>query len=422
MNEFSPARVLPFVGVRLFYMTRLLLVLCLALFLPAAPRAEAQTPAPLPFDYFYNSLIPYGGWVQVEGYGYCWHPYNVAADWRPYADGYWAYTEDGWTWVSYEPFGWITYHYGRWLRLEDYGWCWTPGYEWAPAWVSWRVGEDYIGWAPLPPEAVFQADVGFDPGCDTAYDIGPASYNFCEVRFFGSPALRSVLFDPDRNRAIIARTANVTRTIYRNSAIVVGGPDFALLSKKSAQPIPSLQLVRQTDTAAVGGAGNRALYSRRAGNQLLVAAPNVAPPSANMRPAQVAILPQENVDRGWNGISDANERTLLRERFARERGSQAPVPVAARPSAPAVWRSAPQGTVVPQTTTFPRATATVVSPVQAAHELRAAEELRIRGEAAREQDFREAAKPRIVVQPAVQPKVIEPIQDKGVVVKDARQQ
>jgi hypothetical protein len=61
------------------------------------------------------------------------------------------YTDVGWTWVSYEDFGWAAYHYGRWIRLEDYGWCWVPGYEWGPAWVSWRTGGDYIGWAPLPP-------------------------------------------------------------------------------------------------------------------------------------------------------------------------------------------------------------------------------------------------------------------------------
>jgi len=70
---------------------------------------------------------------------------------RPYSDGYWAYTDVGWTWVSYEDFGWATYHYGRWTRLRDRGWFWVPGREWGPAWFSWRTGGDYVGWAPLPP-------------------------------------------------------------------------------------------------------------------------------------------------------------------------------------------------------------------------------------------------------------------------------
>ena len=105
-------------------------------------------------DYFYDNLSG-GNWIDVEGYGYGWQPDLAVNDqnWRPYADGYWAYTDDGWTWISYEDFGWATYHYGRWANLADYGWTWFPGedLDWGPAWVSWRTGGDYVGWAPLPP-------------------------------------------------------------------------------------------------------------------------------------------------------------------------------------------------------------------------------------------------------------------------------
>ena len=109
------------------------------------------------FDFFYNNLND-GNWVEVGDYGYCWQP-NAAREssWRPYADGYWAYTDVGWTWVSNEDFGWATYHYGRWARLADTGWVWIPGTEWGPAWVSWRTGGDQVGWAPLPPAAVRRA-------------------------------------------------------------------------------------------------------------------------------------------------------------------------------------------------------------------------------------------------------------------------
>jgi hypothetical protein len=31
---------------------------------------------------------------------------------------------------------------------------WIPGYEWAPAWVSWRYGPSYVAWAPLGPAGV----------------------------------------------------------------------------------------------------------------------------------------------------------------------------------------------------------------------------------------------------------------------------
>src|SRR6516162_3457862 len=111
----------------------------------SAARADVSV------DFFYNNLSG-GSWVEVGDYGYCWQP-DVAvnnSDWRPYSDGYWAYTDDGWTWVSYEDFGWATYHYGRWAHLTDVGWVWVPGrnedLEWGPAWVSWRTGGEYVGW------------------------------------------------------------------------------------------------------------------------------------------------------------------------------------------------------------------------------------------------------------------------------------
>src|ERR1700737_4578453 len=108
-------------------MKRLLLSCAIVAFvLPAAPRAQAVD---VSVDFFYNNLSG-GSWIEVADYGYCWQPdVAVGADWRPYSDGYWAYTDLGWTWVSYEDFGWATYHYGRWARLVDYGWGWVPGRE-----------------------------------------------------------------------------------------------------------------------------------------------------------------------------------------------------------------------------------------------------------------------------------------------------
>ena len=82
-------------------MKRILLALTMVgLLLPLAPRVEADTEVSL--NFFYDNLSPYGSWIDVTGYGYCFQP-SVAgdnADWRPYADGYWAYTDVGWTWVS----------------------------------------------------------------------------------------------------------------------------------------------------------------------------------------------------------------------------------------------------------------------------------------------------------------------------------
>lgn len=49
---------------------------------------------------FYDELSPYGNWMNSPQYGYVWVP-NVAPGFTPYGtNGYWAYTEDGWTWIS----------------------------------------------------------------------------------------------------------------------------------------------------------------------------------------------------------------------------------------------------------------------------------------------------------------------------------
>src|SRR2546429_2750366 len=97
-----------------------------------------------------STLFPY---TTLFRSGRCWRPGRVDAGWRPYCDGHWQRTDAGCYWASDEPWGWATYHYGRWDRSVEFGWIWVPHTQWAPAWVSWRQGAGYVGWAPLPPSA-----------------------------------------------------------------------------------------------------------------------------------------------------------------------------------------------------------------------------------------------------------------------------
>lgn len=100
---------------------------------------------------FYDELQPYGTWMDYGTYGYVWIP-RVERGFTPYAtNGYWINTEYGNTWVSDYTWGWAPFHYGRWLYDDFYGWIWVPDTEWAPAWVAWRSGGGYYGWAPLMP-------------------------------------------------------------------------------------------------------------------------------------------------------------------------------------------------------------------------------------------------------------------------------
>jgi hypothetical protein len=118
---------------------------------PADVQVDVNAGSSVTFETFQDNLSPYGEWVNVGSYGRVWRPMSVSSGWRPYYDGSWQWTDEGWLWVSSEPWGWATYHYGRWALDPFYGWVWVPGYQWAPAWVSWRVGGGYIGWAPLAP-------------------------------------------------------------------------------------------------------------------------------------------------------------------------------------------------------------------------------------------------------------------------------
>ncbi len=195
------------------------------------------------FGEFTAALAPYGRWLEVAGYGTCWSP-DVEPHWAPYTEGYWAYTDAGWTWVSREPFGSIVFHYGRWLMTSE-GWCWVPGQDWGPAWVSWRSGDKYVGWAPLPPEVPWNAKRGIGSWVDVQSDIGPGYYRFCTVEDFGSPYMREVVFPVARNTGVFVTTRNVTHITVHQETIFCAGPSYVWVNSRCAHPVPTLRLVRE---------------------------------------------------------------------------------------------------------------------------------------------------------------------------------
>jgi len=107
-----------------------------------------------PRDYNIDELNQYGQWINIADYGQVWKP-SVVDGWEPYDNGHWIYSDDSWTWVSYEPFGWVVYHYGNWYNDPDNGWVWIPGNNgWSPAVVQWYEYDNYVSWAPSPPNGV----------------------------------------------------------------------------------------------------------------------------------------------------------------------------------------------------------------------------------------------------------------------------
>ena len=307
----------------------------IALLLSIAPQARSQDAS---VNFFYDNLNG-GSWIEVGNYGYCWQPDVAVNDstWRPYADGYWAYTDDGWTWVSYEDFGWATYHYGRWVRLADYGWIWKPGYEWGPAWVSWRTGGNYIGWAPLPPETEYVYESRPITGhIDIEFDIGPAYYNFCDVRYIGEPVLRTRLVPYQQNVTYITQTVNVTNITYKNKTVYNYGPDINVVNQYSSRPIQKLKLERQANVDVASAAKSGGL-TKVQGNALVVAAPTrINKPANEVAPAKVkAKVAQPKFEKGWSEVGDTNAQTQLKEKLKTQDLKSVPPPMLGAPAAKA---------------------------------------------------------------------------------------
>ena len=177
----------------------------------------AQAPAPSlrsEASFFYDQLAPYGQWLWVDPYGWVWSPNNVAPGWRPYTDGSWAYSDAGWTWVSDVSWGWAPFHYGRWFFHEHRGWCWVPGSEWAPAWVAWHWGDDWCGWAPMPPLVAWERYSEWDAVIPTF------GWCFVEHRDFVHRHLKDHIALVARNVTLLHTTRNVTRFEVRDRGVV----------------------------------------------------------------------------------------------------------------------------------------------------------------------------------------------------------
>ncbi len=238
---------------------------------------------------FYEPLAPYGYWTELGTYGRCWRPAYIGSQWRPYANGHWEWTDQGWFWVSDEPWAWATYHYGRWVFDPYYGWVWVPGVEWGPAWVAWREGGGYIGWAPLPPLCEY------GPGGVLLVERihwHPRAFVFVEHRHFCGPIRPTVIV---RNETIINHTTHITNIhrgghdhdVHRNGPPVERAQEFSnhrferasaadlwrdrsnrVAQRASQERVTAPRIVGETHTPPTGGhAGSPSRVAERTGER-----------------------------------------------------------------------------------------------------------------------------------------------------------
>ena len=97
-------------------------------------------------------LADYGTFGTHAKYGEIWVPTVTPQGWHPYPACQWVYTKNGWYFNDETPWGSIVHHYGRWSHDEKIGWFWVPDENWSPGWVAWRKSDQWIGWAPMPPQ------------------------------------------------------------------------------------------------------------------------------------------------------------------------------------------------------------------------------------------------------------------------------
>ncbi len=219
-------------------------------FVPSVVEARSRTHAAEMAAFFHDDLALYGRWVEHRIYGTVWVPDSGQPHWHPYWNGRWVWTTDyGWYWHSHEPYGWATYHYGRWVLTSDYGWVWVPDTVWGPAWVEWRYGGGYAGWAPMPPPEEKRGTT-------------------VETRAWVFVPEADIAKADGRQRAAAAEVAQLLK-----ASSVTAGTDLAVLVH--AQPQTVASVTSAAEQAAATATGQVAIYRPPLLTRLNSAAPGL---------------------------------------------------------------------------------------------------------------------------------------------------
>jgi hypothetical protein len=265
--------------------------------------------------------------------------------WQPYCDhGHWVYTDCGWYWFSDYSWGWAPFHYGRWFQHSRWGWCWTPDTVWGPSWVTWRYSNDYCGWAPLPPRAVYREGVGFfynGLAVSVGFDFG-LSWNcfaFVPIGHFCDPHPRRYCVAPAQITQVYNHTTVINNFNGHGRNLANRGIDPEHITAVTHTPIRPVAI---RDTTAPSGHGPRADQLSRDGSTLIVGRPgsmnNPAPGgNRNNRPPQSG-SPAQNRSPQPNNNRSASQ---TRQGGQPQEHNEISVP-AQRPSSSANYNSSPK--------------------------------------------------------------------------------
>lgn len=291
----------------------------------AAAYPRSRVPAPqvvIDVGVFYDELAPYGSWFSLDNYGWVWTPYGVSVGWRPYTNGYWVYTDYGWTWVSNYRWGWAPFHYGRWIFHSRHGWVWRPGNVWGPAWVVWRHSPGWIGWAPMPPEIEWRVGVGLRAEWgEIDRIVEPHWYSFVDERHFTAHDLDRRMELPARNVTLLRGTENMTNYTWAENRVVNRGISVERVEQAVGRP---LERRRVADTGSPGRGsevrGNEViLYRPRIERENTTRAPRQEPPARKPDSTLDQMRRREETEQRRLETQQARDREALEKRQRIER-------------------------------------------------------------------------------------------------------
>jgi len=220
---------------------------------------------------FYDELSPYGTWIQDPQYGYVWRPDVDQSEFRPYyTNGRWAMTEYGNTWVSNYDWGWAPFHYGRWVINSYRQWIWLPDTNWGPAWVDWRSGDGYYGWAPMAPSISINLSFG------RRYAVPEFCWNFIPQRNIYINTFPR--YDYGRNNVYIRNTTIINNTYVYNRRTYYGGPRVEDIRRATNRDVTVYRYAESSRPGASRIGGREvAIYRPRPDRNAVVDNRNAAP-------------------------------------------------------------------------------------------------------------------------------------------------
>jgi hypothetical protein len=288
-------------------------ILSLLIFVPVN-KVKAQFSATISIQTFYDDLAPYGQWIDDPEYGYVWIP-DADPGFRPYyTRGHWVMTRYGAMWVSSYSWGWAPFHYGRWAYSSYYGWVWIPDTIWGPAWVSWRSGDDYCGWAPLGPGI----SVSFTFG--RSYSVPYDWWVFVPERYCLSTSFYNYRIAPERNITYVRNTTIVNNTYVNNNVTYAAGPRVNEIEQVTRSNVPVYNVANTSRPGKTSLRGNAVSVYRP---QVTKGSSRPVPPSVVSRDQFIKNKTQRNTGiLKTNGAERTQKTNQPSQQIERKQGQQ----------------------------------------------------------------------------------------------------